>query len=89
MYQEMSFLILVTASSSKTTPKLCFLPGRLRLTLFPKSATAIHSVAVDRTPNPPIERRTSHRRLNESFVANAEVSRDVMMWRWGLLRNQR
>jgi len=43
------FKILVTASSGKPTPELYFLPGQLRWTLFPKSATAIHSVAVDRT----------------------------------------
>jgi len=38
---------------------------------FPKSATAIHSVAVDRTGNLPIERQTSHLRSNEMFDANA------------------
>jgi len=59
------------ASSGKAIPELCFLPGRLRWTLFPKSATAIHSVAMDRTTNPPIERQTSHRRPNEMFVAKA------------------
>jgi len=45
MRQEMSFLILVAASIGKPTLELCFLPGRLRWTLFLKSATAIHSVA--------------------------------------------
>jgi len=40
---------------------------------------AIHSVAVDRTLNPPIE-------PNESFVANAYVSGDVMMCRWGVAK---
>jgi len=63
-------LFVVTASSGKPAPDLSFLPGRLRWTLFPKSATAIHSVAVDRTLNPPIERRTNHRRPNEIFIAN-------------------
>jgi len=57
MSQEMFFFILATASSGKSTPELCFLMGRLRWTLFPKSPTVIHSVAVDRTPNPPIKRR--------------------------------
>jgi len=60
--KEMSFSILVTASSGKPTPELCFFLGRLGWTLFPKSAKAIHSMAVDRTPNHPIERRTIHRR---------------------------
>jgi len=63
-------LFLVTASTGKPTSELCFMPGRLKWTLFPKSASAIHSVAVDWPLNPPIERRTSHRRPNESFVAN-------------------
>jgi len=40
----------------KPTPELYFLPGRLRWTLFPKSATATHSVVVDRPFNLPIER---------------------------------
>ena len=79
-------LILETASSGNPTPELCFLSGRLRWTLFPKSATAIHSVAVDRTPNPLIERRTNHRRPNETFVANAEVSGNVRMCRWGVAK---
>ena len=39
------FLILMTASSGKPTPGLCFLPGRLRWTLFLKRSMAIHSVA--------------------------------------------
>jgi len=51
---------------------------------FPNSATAIHSVALDRTLNPPIGRQTSHRLLNEPFVANTSVSDDVMMYRWGV-----
>jgi len=41
-------------------------------------------VALDRTLNPPIERQTSNRLLNEPFVANASVSDDVMMYRWGV-----
>jgi len=60
----------VTANSGKLTPELRFLPGRLRWPFFPKKATAIHSVAVDRTLNSPIERRTNHRRHNKIFVAN-------------------
>jgi len=43
---------------------------------------AIHKVAVDRTLNLPIERRTSHSRLNEMFFASASVSGDVMMCSW-------
>jgi len=65
------FLNLVTSSSGKPTPELRFMPGRLRWTLFPKSAAASHTVPVVRTPNPPIERRTSHHCPNQSFVANA------------------
>jgi len=57
------------ASTGKPTPELCFLSGLLRWTLFQKSATAIHLVAVDRTPNPPIKRWISHHRPNEMFVA--------------------
>jgi len=48
MCQEMPFLNFgdgKTANSDKPTPELCFLPGRLRWTIFLKSATAIHSVA--------------------------------------------
>jgi len=50
----------------------------------PRSTTASHSVAVDRTLNPPIERRTSHRRPNEMFVANACVRKcyDVELGRY-------
>jgi len=50
------------------------------------SATAIHSVAVDRTPNLLIARPTSHRRPNESFVASAKVSGDVLMCGWGVAK---
>jgi len=56
------FLIwfLVTAIGGRTKPEFCFLPGRLRWTLFPRSATAIHSVVVVRTPNLPVGRRTPY-----------------------------
>jgi len=54
MCQDQFFDILVTASSDNPMPELCFLPGRLKWTLFPRSAPAIHSVAVDLTRNPPI-----------------------------------
>jgi len=70
--------ISVTASSGKPTPELGFLPGRLRWTLFPKSATAIHSVAVDRPLNPPIERRTSHRRPTNRSSPMPRCQ--VMLW---------
>jgi len=46
---------LVTAVGGWPKSELCFLPGRLRWTLLPKGATAIHSEATDRSPNLPIE----------------------------------
>jgi len=59
------FQILVTTIGRTPKPEL-YLPGRLRWTLFPKerygnSIHSIHSVAVDRSPNLPIERRTLYR----------------------------
>jgi len=50
----------------------------------PRSTTAIHSVAVDRTLNPPIERRTSYRRLerNVRHQCLGVMSGDVMMCSW-------
>ena len=45
------FLILVTAIGSRPKPELCFLLGRLRWTLLPRSTTVIQLVTVDRTPN--------------------------------------
>jgi len=68
MCQEMSFF---NFGDGKPTPELRFLPGRLRWALLPKSAAVIHSAVADRTPKPPIERRTSHRRPKEMLVANA------------------
>jgi len=65
MCQEIFVMFMVTASSGKPTPEIFFLPGWLRWTFFPKNATALHALAVDRTLNPPIERRTSHCRPNE------------------------
>jgi len=47
-------LNLVTAIGGRPKPELCFLPGRS----CPSSYTAIYSVAVDRTPNLSIDRRT-------------------------------
>jgi len=68
MCQVMSFC---NFRDGKPKPELRFLPGRLRWALFPKSATVIHSAAVDRTLKSPTERRTSHRRPYEMLVANA------------------
>jgi len=52
-----------------------------------RSATAIRSMAVDRIPNLRIEWDTPtvrYRRPSEVFVANAQVSGDVMMCRSGV-----
>jgi len=89
MCQEMSFSILVTASSGKPMPELGFFPGRLRWTLFPMSATAIHLVAVDRPLNPPTEGRTSHHRPTNRSSPMPRCQ--VMIWCavGALLRNQR
>jgi len=57
----MSFSILVTASSGKPTPELCFLPRRLRQTL-PKERYGDSLSGRGSTTQPPIEKRTSHRR---------------------------
>jgi len=79
------FKILVTASSDKPTPELYFLPGRLRWTLFPKSATAIHSVAVDRTLIPPIKADwPSPPQRKVRCQCLGRVSGDVMMCSWGV-----
>jgi len=68
MCQEMIFyIILATAMSGMPLPEIRSLGERS----CPRSTTAIHSVAVDWTLKPPIEKRTSHRRPNEMFAANA------------------
>jgi len=51
-------LILVTAIGGRPKLELSSSPGRLRWTLLPRRATAIHSVAVARKHNLPVERRT-------------------------------
>jgi len=48
-----------------------FLVRAVEVNTLPEERYGDSPVAVDRTPNPAIERRTSHRRPNEMFVATA------------------
>jgi len=57
----------------------------------PRSVTAIYSVAVDRTPNFPIKRRTLHHwsitatpKCSSCLGVNCQLSGDVVMCRWGV-----
>jgi len=51
-------LILVTAIGGRTTPEMCFCLGGWGEPSCPRSASVIHSVALGRTPNLSMERRT-------------------------------
>jgi len=85
MCQEMLFFNLATAISGMPTPEVCFLPGQLRWTLLPKERNS-DSLSGCGSPNLPIEADTlllSYRRPREIFVANAQVSGNVVMCSWG------
>ena len=83
---------LVMAVSGRPKPEICPLPGRLKWALLPKSATAIPSVAVDRSPNFPIERRILHNAFKPetckmfscscSFFANGHRMYALVHHRW-------
>jgi len=76
------FTILATAISGMPMPEICFLPGQLRLTILPKvhHGESPRVCELDTQPSN-WEADTlplGYRRRSEIFIANAEVSGDIM-----------
>jgi len=89
MCQEMFFfIILATTISGMPMPEICFLPGQFRQTILPKEhhGESLSVCELDTQPSS-WEADTltlSYRRRSGIFVANAEVSGDVMTCSWGV-----
>jgi len=86
------FIILATAFSRIPTPEICFLPGQLRRTILPKEHHG-ESLSGFELDTQPFDWETDtlslgYRRSSEIFVANAEVSGDVMACSWGVTNNK-
>jgi len=81
------FIILVTAISGMPALEICFLPGTLRRTILPKERYG-DSLSVGESDTQPSSWKDplplSYRHSSKIFVANPQVSGDVMMCSWGV-----
>jgi len=86
------FIILAKAISCMPTPGICFWRSSSERS-WPSSNAAIHSVAVDRTHNLPVERRTVYHWASSARAkSSSPMPRCQVMLRCAvgaLLRNQR